>query len=97
MRWTEEITLVQEEMRRVCAYLSWYANWWSNHADVGCMKHYDLFLSEGFTAYAERQAHIRSSLHDLFQGHWKDVEPWVTGRKVFDGGHTSDTEDDDDN
>ena len=97
MRWTEEITLVQEEMRRVCAYLSWYANWWSSHAALGHMEQYDPFLSEGFTAYAERQAHLRTSLQVLFQGLWKNVEEWVTGRKAFDGGHTSDTEDDDDN
>jgi hypothetical protein len=29
MRWTKQICLVQEEMCRVCTYLSWYANWWS--------------------------------------------------------------------
>jgi len=96
MRWTEQICLVQEEMRRVCAYLSWYANWWSSHADVGDMKQYDPFLTEGLAAYAERQAHLRTSLQGLFQGLWNDVEGWVTGKKVFDSGHISDAEDDDD-
>ena len=96
MRWNEEICLVQEEMRRVCAYLSWYANWWSSHADVGHMKQYDPFLTEGLTAYAERQAHLRTSLQGLFQGLWNDVEGWVTGKKGLDSGHTSDAEDDND-
>ena len=96
MRWTEEICLVQEEMRRVCAYLSWYANWWSSHADVGHMKQYDPFLTEGLAAYAERQAHLRTSLQGLFQGLWNDVEGWVTGKKGLDSGHTSDAEDDND-
>ena len=59
MRWTEEIMLVQEEMRRVCSYLSWYENWWSSRTDVGCMRQYDPFISEGITAYAEQQAHLR--------------------------------------
>ena len=98
MRWSEEIVLVQEEMRRVCAYLSWSANWWSNRADVSRMKQYDPFLSEGLVAYAERQAHLRMSLQGLFQGLWSDVAAWVTGEKVLPvgGGHVSDTDDNDD-
>ncbi|KAF8069134.1 hypothetical protein FPV67DRAFT_1415501 [Lyophyllum atratum] len=28
MRWAEEVELVQEEMRRVLAFLSWKAGWW---------------------------------------------------------------------
>jgi hypothetical protein len=94
MRWTEEILLVQEEMRRVSAYLSWYANWWSSHADVGHMKQYDPFLSEGFTAYAERQAHLRMSLQGHFQELWIDVAAWVAGQKELDG-YTLDADDDD--
>jgi hypothetical protein len=95
MRWTEEIDLVQEEMRRVSAYLSRYANWWSSHADVGRMRQYDSYLSEGLVAYAERQAHLRTSLQNHFQGLWSDVASWVTGKKVLDAsdGHMSDAED----
>jgi hypothetical protein len=87
MRWTEEITLVQEEMHRVCAYFSWYENWWSSRADVGHMRDYgsDPFLLEGLAAYAERQAYLRMSLRCRFQGLWGDVAAWVTGQKVFDG------------
>ena len=96
MRWTEEITLVQEEMRRVCAYLSFYANWWSSRAGIGYLNQYDPFLAEGMVAYAERQAHLRTSLQSLFLGLWKDVKAWVEGKKVLDSGHTSDAEDDDD-
>ena len=97
MRWSEEITLVQEEMQRVCTYLSWYANWWLSHVDIGHMKQYDPFLCEGFMAYAEWQAHLRMSLWDLFQGLWKDVDAWMTGGRMLDNGgrHTSDTEDKD--
>jgi hypothetical protein len=97
MRWTEEIMLVQEEMRRVCSYLSWYKNWWSSRADVGRMRQYDQFLSEGIAAYAERQAHLRASLQGQFQGLWTDVAAWVTGQKVFDDGGRDAEDDDDDN
>jgi hypothetical protein len=104
MRWTEEIVLVQEEMCRVSAYLSWYANWRSSHADVGRVRQYDSFLSEGLEAYVERQAHLRTSLQDHFQELWSDVASWVTGQKVLDAndrhmsddnnGHMSDGDDD---
>ena len=97
MRWSEEIMLVQEEMRRVCSYLSWYEIWWSSHADVGRMREYDPFLSEGIAAYAERQAQLRASLQGQFQGLWVDVAAWVTGQKVFDGGGRDVEDDNDDN
>lgn len=97
MRWTEEIILVQEEMRRVQAYLSWYADWWSSHAEVGCVRQYDSFLSEGLAAYAERQAHLRTSLQSHFQELWSDVAAWITGQKELqvDGEHMSGTDDED--
>ena len=50
MRWSEEVLLVQEEMRRVLEYMSWLANWWSSHAAVPSMAH-DPYLTEGLTAY----------------------------------------------
>ena len=96
MRWTEEIGLVQEEMCRVHAYLSWYRIWWSRRTDVGLMRRYDPFLSEGLASYAERQAYLRMSLQGKFQGLWSDVAAWVSGQKVLDSGHMSDTNDDDD-
>ena len=80
-------------MRRVSAYLSWYANWWSSRAGIGYIKQYDPFLAEGMAAYAERQAHLRTSLQGLFLDHWKDVEAWVKGKKVLDDGHASGAED----
>jgi hypothetical protein len=97
MRWKEEIVLVQEEMRRVCAYLSWYANWWSSHTDIGRMRQYDSFMSEGLAAYAEQQAHLRTSLKDHFQGLWIDVAAWVTGGKALEDGQISDHDDHEDN
>ena len=37
------------------------------------------------------------SLQGHFQGLWSDVAAWVAGQKVFDDGHMSDTDDDNDN
>jgi hypothetical protein len=62
-RWDEEWQLVQEEMRRVVAYLEWRASWWhqqglrckvSNATDEGTMV--------GLRAYAEKQAATLLSL-----------------------------------
>ena len=53
-RWDEEWQLVQEEMRRVVAYLEWRASWWCGQGrrckvnDEGTMR--------GLQAYAEKQA-----------------------------------------
>jgi hypothetical protein len=95
MRWTEEIDLVQEEMRRVCAYLSWYANWWTSHVNVGYVRQYDSFLSEGLAAYAERQAHLRTSLQGRFQDLWCNVAAWVAAKKVPDAEQVPDADADD--
>ena len=32
-RWSEELIIVVEEMRRVLAYFEWYANWWREQVD----------------------------------------------------------------
>src|ERR1700735_4283560 len=71
-RWSEEITLLQEEMCRVLAYLSWYEDLWNSRAATAqsCA---DLTLSEGQRAYALRQAGIRSSMHKHFSYLWCDV------------------------
>jgi hypothetical protein len=59
-RWDEEWQLVQEEMRRVVAYLEWRALWWREQGrrcevdDEGIMS--------GLRAYADKQA---ATLHDL--------------------------------
>ena len=73
MRWSEEVSLIQEEMRRVLEYMSWSANWWSGHAAVASMAH-DPYLTEGLTGYAAKQADLRLSLRNHFEMLWKDVK-----------------------
>jgi hypothetical protein len=83
MRWSEEVLLVQEEMRRVLEYMSWFANWWTSHTAVpsSSMAH-DPYLMEGLTAYAAKQADLRLSLRNHFEMLWQDVESWLEVNKV---------------
>lgn len=70
-RWAEEYELVQEEMRRVIAYLKWDAEQWQdrrvlrrdddNSTDA---------LSDGLRAYASKQASIRWRLRRKFAHTW---------------------------
>lgn len=75
-RWTEEVALLQEEMRRVLAFLKWRSNTWLRKADdstltliTACPHQFD-----GLRAYACRQASVFSNLHNHFLGIWKGLE-----------------------
>jgi hypothetical protein len=54
MRWSEEVILLREEMRRVAAFLAWEADRWMSQQSAweGTTQEDD----EGLTAYALRQA-----------------------------------------
>ena len=57
MRWSEEVVLLLEEMRRVLVFMKWQAGWWDEQAVrwVGL----DAEQQEGLVGYARRQASIR--------------------------------------
>ena len=80
MRWSEEVLLVQEEMRRVLDFMSWYADWWTSHAAFPSI--HDPELAEGLTAYATKQADLRLSLRSHFGILWKDVQSQIEVNKV---------------
>ncbi|KAJ7469942.1 hypothetical protein B0H11DRAFT_2159271 [Mycena galericulata] len=71
-RWTEEVDLVEEEMRRVGEFLTWRAEWWLELLDQRPDVLLDPVLREGFTAYARRQSKIQKDLRDRFQKTWTD-------------------------
>ncbi|KAI0695073.1 hypothetical protein C8T65DRAFT_744181 [Cerioporus squamosus] len=75
-RWTEEVELVQEEMRRTLAYHKWAAGRWSDLVDAKYADRPD--YQEGANAYARRQAAIRTDMHDYCQKSWKDVARWAS-------------------
>lgn len=71
MRWAEEVLLLREEMRRVLAYLSWHASWWSTLAEIPHTLLSDS-TQEGLAAYAYKQAYFRTTLRSRFEHLWRD-------------------------
>ncbi|KAF8070016.1 hypothetical protein FPV67DRAFT_1413223 [Lyophyllum atratum] len=72
MRWTEEVELLQEEMRRVQAFLLWRHEWWKERASrmIGYL---DQARADGAAAYALRQASLCLSLQQQFHNDWMEV------------------------
>jgi len=84
MRYTEEVELLVEEMRRVLAFLEWDGDRWRQRAlrvpqRVNSVNHPSTSLEhkgpleEGLRAYALRQASVRQRLFDPFAKQWNDV------------------------
>lgn len=69
MRWSEEVLLLREEMRRVQVYSHWQADWWISQtrrlADLS-PEH-----AEGIAAYAAKQASIRLRMASNFDHLWR--------------------------
>ena len=84
MRWSEEVELLQEEMRRTKEYFAWHARWWERHA-APCDQRPDFM--EGVRAYALRQASIRRRMRDWCANAWRYVSAWVClGQAISDDG-----------
>ncbi|KAF7967079.1 hypothetical protein HWV62_35917 [Athelia sp. TMB] len=70
MRWSEEVLLLREEMRRVIAFLHWHADWWisqgDGRTDVALLPE----IWQGLRSYAARQAAIRKSMAAHFDSLW---------------------------
>jgi hypothetical protein len=75
MRWSEEVELLLEEMRRVQQFLRWHAHWWvfqgSRKESVSAEQ------LEGLIAYAGRQADQRRALREEFSWIWSFASEWV--------------------
>lgn len=69
MRWSEEILLLREEMRRTLSFLEWHAEWWEGRAKLhsGLPRE----AEEGMVAYAQKQAHIRRAIRTEFNTLWR--------------------------
>ncbi|EIW84336.1 hypothetical protein CONPUDRAFT_120104 [Coniophora puteana RWD-64-598 SS2] len=68
-RWSEEVELLLEEMRRTISYFSWQASMWDKYASSQ-LDRTDVD-QEGSRAYAIRQAALRRSLAGRFVDRWK--------------------------
>jgi hypothetical protein len=64
MRWSEEVLLLREEMRRVVAFLQWNGEWWEERQDV--LQGLEMEHNEGVIAYARKQAHICRAIQMSF-------------------------------
>jgi hypothetical protein len=67
-RWSEEVTLVVEEMRRVLCFLKWKSEWWKARTTSRDVP--DIILQEGLVAYSTKQAQILEALGGRFAAQW---------------------------
>lgn len=86
MRWKEEVILLQEEMRRVLAFLTAQATVWRERAagsemridNTNTRRHAnDSAIIEGRRAYAKQQALLRLDLKAHFEKMWRYVGSYV--------------------
>ncbi|KAJ7204612.1 hypothetical protein C8J57DRAFT_1618880 [Mycena rebaudengoi] len=65
LRWSGEVRLLEEEMRRIQQFLLWQSGWWMTRR-------------KGDTAYALRQAAARSDLCGVFATKWAHLPAFVS-------------------
>lgn len=73
-RWSEEISLLLEEMRRVDVFLVQEAKGWKKRTLSRSVSSPE--LNEGLAAYALHQAHIALQLRGHFLTKWNNVKRW---------------------
>ncbi|KAJ7928222.1 hypothetical protein B0H13DRAFT_2549726 [Mycena leptocephala] len=97
-QWTEEVDLLEEEMRRILVFVEWKGQWWRQMKDGRPDVTEDATAREGFNVYAERQAVIQETLKTRFERDWEYVPEWISlGRRgVVDFKTRADADDDDD-
>ncbi|KIJ21125.1 hypothetical protein PAXINDRAFT_160454 [Paxillus involutus ATCC 200175] len=67
----KEVTLLQEEIRRVLAFLQWQVDWWLERAEA---RSFEIEADrEGSRAYTERQAALQRAMREAFQTKWSVV------------------------
>ncbi|KAJ7282331.1 hypothetical protein C8J57DRAFT_1448037 [Mycena rebaudengoi] len=67
-RWSEEVDLLEEEMRRIAQFLAWTGSWWERQK--GRREDLEGALGEGLEAYASRQAARQRGLRSRFLQMW---------------------------
>jgi hypothetical protein len=75
MRWSEEVLLLREEMRRVVAFLQWNGEWWEERQDV--LQGLEMEHNKGVNAYARKQAHIRRTIQMSFKDMWYGLDDFM--------------------
>ncbi|KAG2087448.1 uncharacterized protein F5147DRAFT_748526 [Suillus discolor] len=70
----EWLQLLQEEMRRVIAFLDWHAGWWDTQGSRRTFS--SLQAREGALTYAQRQANLRRKMAVHFKSMWAANSSW---------------------
>ncbi|KAF7964434.1 hypothetical protein HWV62_7984, partial [Athelia sp. TMB] len=80
MRWSEEVLLIREEMRRIQTFFLWHARWWDEQGH----RNPDLSVedAEGIAAYAARQSSIRMAMAHSFDILWREGWPSIGGKGI---------------
>ncbi|TDL18801.1 hypothetical protein BD410DRAFT_727959 [Rickenella mellea] len=73
-RWTEEVDILREEMRRVTSYVQHRAAWWQNRMQIfaGLSREDPKFLL-GAIAYSQKQAALQTALGAHFAKLWRGL------------------------
>ncbi|KAF7300905.1 hypothetical protein MKEN_01317000 [Mycena kentingensis (nom. inval.)] len=77
MRWSEELDLLEEEMRRILQYLQWRAHWWESRRALRENSERSEAQIEGENAYALRQAALQRALRDSFEREWEKLPAFI--------------------
>jgi hypothetical protein len=80
MRWSEEVDLLQEEMRRVLQFFDWQATWWGGQKERRLAELPE--EQEGLRAYAARQGSLRREFCQHFNRLW---EPYLSQTATASG------------
>ncbi|KAF7965863.1 hypothetical protein HWV62_41204 [Athelia sp. TMB] len=86
MRWSEEVLLLREEMRRVITFLLWHADWWGLQGEGRTDVDIPPEVRQGLQAYAARQAANCESMAAHFD------HLWTTAWKKISEGEGSDND-----
>jgi hypothetical protein len=78
-RWSEEVMLLREEMRRVLRYLGWQAAWWRERTEL--RTDWSAAVAAGARAYALKQADWHDRLAGYFRLKWNT--PALTTAREF--------------
>ena len=70
--WEEEVTLLQEEMRRIVHFLEWKSHNWSSRVDARAGNTTPTIRS-GISAYAKKQASVYLNLAVRFSQRWRST------------------------
>ncbi|KAJ7147717.1 hypothetical protein C8R43DRAFT_1129633 [Mycena crocata] len=106
MRQEEQLNLLEEEMRRILAFLDWEADWWDSIASMRPAPPEDeadrvpgvayapthAAYTEGNLAYSRRQAARLRKLRDVFETQWEDLADFISMARTALGQSEEDTE-----